>query len=46
MNRRVNRMILILHSRVIYYVHCLTKRNIWAKFHENRPKDSGAIERT
>ena len=26
--------------------HCLTERNIWVKFNENRPKGSGDMERT
>ena len=26
--------------------HCLTERNIWRKFKENRPKGSGDMERT
>ena len=28
------------------YAHCITERNSVVKFHENRPKGSGDIERT
>ena len=33
-------------SRVIGSTHCLTERNIWVRFNENRPKGSGNIEQT
>ena len=28
------------------FAHCLTERNIWVKFNENRPKGSGDVEIT
>ena len=37
---------LSLGSGVICSAHHLTKRNIWVKLNENRPKGSGDKERT
>ena len=47
-NSRVNPMTLSssLGSWVMCSAHNLTKRNIRVKFHENRSKGSGALERT
>ena len=35
---------LSLHSRVMSSAHCLTERNIWVKFNENRSKGFGDME--
>ena len=34
------------HAWVMGSAHCLTKANIWPKFHENLSKGSGDMERT
>ena len=30
----------------MHSAHCLTERNVWVKFNENRSKASGGMERT